>query len=448
MTLLDSWDKFTSAYIKRSSKKSIPKEDKAFVPSEYGAELRKYTRNNLTPEKRRELALGAPLYMKGVNKKSADKFRAWFTLENMKTRAKASQTDETIIRLFDRLAKTKQKIREADRCSHIYGDGFILIRYAKDNTSGENGTPDLSLPPTNARPVNLRVLDPERSKEFKFKNETWQKKGIAHVYYVSKEGDERWIHPDRILHIARNKLPFQMLGTSDIDILLDVILSYSDITVATGEILKWFAHGVITLQKANMQPNEKRDIEKELEKHNNIFVNDERYTFDVKNPEAIDPKPFYDFVQQNIAAVLGMPTHMLTGVVAGRTTGAETAYSDYYRDVADDQELLYTPLVIKLYTQLLGSYNRPFKYNIAWNQIYINELAEADLIGKRGAAGQNLKGAGIIDNTEARQIVNKGLIELDPNKKIKQPTTPTTNVPVQPDKRLVKSPKQKDDDED
>ncbi|GAH14267.1 unnamed protein product, partial [marine sediment metagenome] len=37
-----------------------------------------------------------------------------------------------------------------------------------------------------------------------------------------------------MLHAPRNQLPFQKLGTSDIDILSDILNSYADINIATG----------------------------------------------------------------------------------------------------------------------------------------------------------------------------------------------------------------------
>jgi hypothetical protein len=457
MTLMDRVKKFNKKYI--SETKAIsnpPKDTMGFQSSDQmtGIEMGdkgaqgKYSIDNLNPVLRRKKAFTAALYIKGLNKKSKDTFRAWFELEKYRTRGKLSVLDETLIRLFNKRSNIKSKFTIGDKCSHIYGDGFILITYDNDNVAGKNGVVDVSLPPTrNAKPSNLVVLDPELFKEVKPKDETWKKRKVEHFFFEYRDGTEVYVHPDRMLHIPRNKLPFSKVGVGDIDILVDIINSYSDINISTGEILKWFAHGLVTVKKNNMSPNERADIEKQLALHNNIIMSDDRYDFNVIKPDAINPQPFYEFVIQNIAGVLGMPAHMLTGVVIGKVTGAETAYSDYYRDVADDQEILYTALFEKLYTQLLRSHNsREFKYNIAWNQIYINESAEADLIGKRANAANLLKGGGIIDNKEAREIVNKGLVELDLNKIIKQDNPPTQNKPLPLDRliRPGKNPKKKE----
>lgn len=426
VTLLDAWDSFMSKYVRRSEEPEFdePKTDPAFQQSNYDTANRKFSADNLTQEKRRKLALTAPFYMKGIKKKGLDTFRAWHKFEKISNGNAPSVLDQTIIDIFNKKAKTKVKFTEADKCSHMYGDGFLLIKYKNDNKSGESGSPDLSLKPnikkSGAEPFDLMVLDPERIDGFQWKSEYYKSKNIMHLHYKTKSGNERYIHPDRILQIPRNKLPFSKLGVSDIDILIDVINSYSDINIATGEILKWFSHGIISVTKQNMGSNERKDILKELAKHNNIYANDDRYKFDIITPEAINPKEFYAWIIQNIAAILVMPTHLLMGIQVGRVTGAEIGFSDYYRDVKDDQDILYTPLFEKLYGQLLASRGRDFIYNIIWNEIYISELAEAEIDVKRSEAIEKLVDKGVIDTAEAREKHNKGHVELDVNKKIKK----------------------------
>lgn len=441
MTLLDKWDSFKKEYISRSSSSgSKPKVDPAFQKENYDPAYRKYSSDNLTPERRRKLAYAAPIYIKGIKKKGSDTFRAGLELERPHTRGKAADIDLRIIDNFNKKANLWVKLKLADRCSHIYGDGLILIKYLNDNKFGANGAPDLSLPPNNAKPYDLQVLDPEILHEMRWyetdRRIDWKKVGVQHYFLQAKGGEERYIHPDRILHAPRNQLPFQKLGTSDIDILSDILNSYADINIATGEILKWFSHGIINATKQGITDDQRKMMLEELAKHQNIYVNDPSYEIEIIKAEAIDPRAFYDFILQNIAGVVGMPTHMLTGVVVGRSSGAETGYSDYYRDVSDDQDLIYTPLIRKLYGQLLAAHNREFIYNPIWNQIYIDEKAEAEIDDIRSQSVERLKGAGVIDNKEARQKMNKGFVELDLNKVIKQPPKPR---PLGPDKKDVDS---------
>lgn len=445
MTLLDKIDSFKEKYYSRSpSSASEPKADPAFQSTDYDAANRKYSSDNFTPEKRRRLAHAAPIYMKGIKKKSSDTFRAGIELERPFTRVKAADFDLKLIAAFNRHSKIWSKLRIADRCSHIYGDGLILIKYLNDNKNGKNGSPDLTVPPPNgAKPFDLDLLDPEIVYEMGwYENDrrfNWKKLNVQHFHMKVKSGDDRYIHPDRVLCASRNVLPFQKLGTSDVDILADILNSYADINIATGEILKWFSHGIINVVKEGMGDDERKKLLKELAKHNNIYANDKRYEMEIITGESIDPRAFYDFILQNIAGVIGMPTHMLTGVVVGRSSGAETGYADYYRDVRDDQDLMYTPLLNKLYGQLLKAWNREFTYDIIWNQIYIDETAEGGIDKLRAESVQILKNSGVIDNKEARHKMNKGFIELDVNKVIKQPVQkplgPATNKPKNKEKK-------------
>ena len=445
MTLLDKIDALKEKYYSRtSSPASEPKADPAFQSTGYDAANRKYSSDNFTPEKRRRLAHASPIYMKGIKKKSSDTFRAGIELERPFTRTKAADFDLKLIAAFNRHSKIWTKLRIADRCSHIYGDGLILIKYLDDNKNGKNGSPDLTVPaPKGAKPFDLDLLNPELVYEMEWyegdKRYNWKKLNVQHYHLKAKGGDDRYIHPDRVRCASRNQLPLQKLGTSDIDILADILNSYADINIATGEILKWFSHGIINLTKEGMGDKEREKLLEELAKHNNIYANDDRYKLDIITGEAIDPRAFYDFILQNIAGVIGMPTHMLTGVVVGRSSGAETGYADYYRDVRDDQDLMYTPLLDKLYGQLLKAWGREFAYDIIWNQIYIDEKAEGEVDKIRAESVQILKNSGVIDNKEARHKMNKGYIDLDIDKVIKQPVQrplgPATNKPEKKEKK-------------
>ena len=82
-----------------------------------------------------------------------------------------------------------------------------------------------------------------------------------------------------------------------------------------------------------------------------------------------------------------------------------------------------------MYKTILESRGRTWKYSIRWNQIYVDKLAEAEIMWKRTqAADLALNGTrgvgGFADDEEARTMYNKGQIELDEKKKIKHKTPP------------------------
>jgi len=137
-------------------------------------------------------------------------------------------------------------------------------------------------------------------------------------------------------------------------------------------------------------------------------------------------------VTLNIAAAIIMPTHLLTGIQVGRVTGAEIGFADYYRDVKDIQELEDTPLIETLYKSILENSGRVWKYSLKWNQIYVDELAEAEIMEKRVNAAEKAFNGGFVDQKEARIMFNKGQIELDEAKKIKPKTPPIAPKPDMP----------------
>lgn len=188
-----------------------------------------------------------------------------------------------------------------------------------------------------------------------------------------------------------------------------------------------------------MSPDEKKEMLKIAATHPSAWVHDEDLEVDIKNPQAIDPKPFYDYVILNIAAALVMPTHILTGVQTGRVTGSEIGYGDYYRDVHDMQELIYQPLIEDLYRRIIEARGREWKYKINFNTIYVDEKSEADIMKERvESAEKALNGTkgigGFIDKEEARRIFNDGQIELEAEKKITfKPPLPKPDVPEKPE---------------
>jgi len=218
------------------------------------------------------------------------------------------------------------------------------------------------------------------------------------------------------------------------------MFSKKNVDIAAGHILAWFSHGFLDIAVADMEPDEQETYEKQANTHPGAWIHDQDMTIDVKNPQAINPKPFYDFIVLNIAAALNMPTHVLTGVQTGRVTGSEIGFSDYYRDVRDEQVLIFTPLIEKLYSRILTAHGRKWKYKIVWNPIYIDEMSEANLLNiKMTAAKTGLEG-NFIDTEEARGIMNKGQIEVDTTKKIAPRPMPQRpdigeREPVPPKKR-------------
>lgn len=433
-TLLDKYDEFLNSYIRKSKAvDKSPADDTVFKADDYAGGKKWNVDSKMTPEHRRELALVAPFFMKATKKKNLDRFRSWFEFENINTRKPPSKADEKIVQLFDDRADPKFKFVIANICADIYGDGFILKKYANDVVikGGKNkGKVDYELPPPKRAALrNLELIDPEHLTDMKYltdrnakKGKQFKGKGVQHYFYSNqKTGVEKYIHPSRIMHFKDDQLPFSKFGISKVDMLRNIINSEADIDIATGEILKWFSHGILEMTKIGMQPSERTEVLKVMATHPNFYANDDRWKLQVHNPTSIDPKEFYNYIILAFASVFVMPTQVLLGVQIGKVTGAETGYSDYYRDVKDKQELIDSPLIKEMYAEVFAGYNKDFHYTPIWNDIYVGELAEAELVAKRAATVQILVSSGVVDTEEAREIMNKGKIYLDPNKKIELP---------------------------
>lgn len=404
-----------------------PKRAK-LAPSDSNLSLQQQGYKKLTPSRRREIYSESPLLQKGIKKKSLDTFMSWFILEGYENRNKPAAIDAKIIQNFELRSNYKLKLCEAKIASHIYGDGYLLISFKDDEE-----TPIHSPPKETSEPWDVVVLNSEYITELRYYNDYYKSKGILHYYYYDEDGKEFFIHPDRVQHITANKVPGHRLGVSTIDILRHTMFSKKNVDIAAGHILAWFSHGILDITLANSEPEERDAYLKAAESHPGVWVHDEDAKLEFHNPTAIDPKPFYDFIVMNIAAALVMPTHVLTGIQVGRVTGAEIGFTDYYKDVVDEQVLQYTPLISNLYERILLAHGRVWKYTIVWNTIYVDEMSEAKLLELRVRSAQTAISAGIIDTEEARQMINKGQVELDISKKIKRPApSPSDRRPNDP----------------
>jgi hypothetical protein len=408
-TIGDKVVNFYETFLKVSEKKVSKKEQTLIDPKEYSPVLSKKDYENLTPEKRRNIAMESPLFLKGIKKKNMDTFRAWLKIVADDDKGTVVKADLDTIREFERRSEIKKKCYEAGVCVHIYGDGFLIITFTKDEDK------KLSDPVNSeAEPYNVRVVNPEYITDMEEIN------GV--IYYVHNDGadfEKKLIHPDRIIHFKEDTLPFSKFGISKVDILRWTLESKKNVDKASGEILSWFSHGILDLQKEGLQNPERDELLKIAAQHPGSWVHDEETQVDYKNPTAINPQPFYDYIVLNIAAVLNMPTHVLTGIQVGRVTGSEIGFSDYYRDVRDIQELVYQPQLERLYQRIIEARGRVWKYKIAWNPIYVDEGMEVELLNKKVEAAEKalngVRGAGgFITKQEARKMLNDGQILIDP----------------------------------
>ena len=452
-TLLDNVDVFLAKYIRKAKAVKLPnkvEDDLPFKASDFSEKSDKFAMivddKVLTQRLRRNMALSTPFYMKGLKKKSRDTFRAGWEFRRSKDNKAPSRVELDILQRFNDRVNIKNFMTSMKQDAHVYGDGFCLMVFINDQ--------DIRKPRLHAslregaEPFQLKRLNPEHIVKRRYYNKEYQNLNIKHYVYADEEagGSKVFIHPDRVLHFKETDFAFSSFGVSDMDMLRNIISSGADVDIATGNILRWFSYGIVEWTKEGLKPNERKEMLKFASKHPHTFVGNEKYKLAIHNPTAIDPQPFYDYLIMSIAAILVMPSHVLKGLGDGEKSGAEIGYSDYYKDIYDSQELIYKPQLRKLYELLFKSSNRIFDYNIIFNPVYVGELAEAEVDGKRAATAVNLKASAIVDTEEARRMYNEGHIYLDPTKEIKVEKVEDSKEPIAPITRTEQPAKKQDAD--
>lgn len=383
-----------------------------------------------------------PLFMKGARKKARDSIRAWHNIEHIDKTKNPVAIDLIHIRNFVERNNLKKMWEILRIAAYVTGDGYLLITFQNDKN-----TTISDKPAEKSCPYKIQLLNSEYITEIGYISQYWKDRFVKHFHYVDTVNNkDYWIHPDRILHMVNDKL-FGEFGNSKVNLLRNIIKSAVNIDISTGEILSWFAHGLLDIYEEGMDEAAEKKWKQIVNQHPSAYIHGTAEINAIK-PEAIDPKPFYDYLILSIAAAFYMPTHILTGIQVGKVTGAEVGTGDYVKDCKDDQELDYTPLLKRLYSMLLKGKGRSFdKYEIIWNAIYIDEMSEADILLKRVQAADlaynGARGAGgFIEDSEARRIFNEGQIELEVDKKIKKKEAqqPAQLSAPKQTKSLVKAP--------
>jgi len=393
----------------------------------------------------RELALQEPMFMKGIYKKYKHVFRQ--PPKIVKKDGSDLSTDiQAIIDDFNKSTNIMYKMKIGGISSSIWGNGFIERTFSNDFDDNRNIKKNVSLKEPSGVPVGLNLVNPEFINTFgPRKYSVVDKQNYYH--FRDNKGNNTYIHPKRLLHIKTKELPFSKFGISDVDVSFRIIDSKLRADKALGDILAWFGRGMLFITKEGLRGSEKTEMEKDLKKHPSFMIGNERYKFDVKNPTQINPKWYTEYFIENIAAAIEMPTSILLGNESSTgevVVGAE----DYYNDIQNIQDVVFTPIFEDVYKQLLQSHGHTWRYEIRWPTVFVDELSEAKALEKRmlvATTGYNSK---LVTRDEGRKIINEGTISLDvkqPDGDFKEdsdnpgmPSKPTPNLePVPPSKKPV-----------
>ena len=396
-----------------------------------------YHVGDVNKEMLRRIALREPLILKAIYKKNKDTIRNWFTIQPIEEKKLDTDVPDKVLRLiydFNRRTMIQNKLYVAGCAANIYGTGFLELTYVENKNKKCDSPVDKSAIPLGVNLIDSEKIDGMKNHPDKPKDET--------LYYEYKVGvgTNKYIHPDRIIPIVIDKLPFSHFGISKVEVALNVLKSKMNADVSSGEILAWFSHGIIDWTIEHMDDEQEKQMLELCGKHLDYFAHDETYKLDVKNPTQIEPKSFYDYFYNNIAAAVEIPTHMLIGKELGNVTGSEVGLSDYYHDVENIQRIVFTPILEYIYKKLVENSGYVWDYKIVWNPIFVDEQSEAKILQIRTYSATQNYANGIIDESEARKILNNGVIILDVDKPMKPKEVPDDtidqpNVEPQPPKK-------------
>jgi len=369
------------------------------------------------------LVVGEPMMRKGIWKENKDIFGEGWTIEHKDPDLEVDDDDLDLIKEFDKEAQTKYKMEQTGISANIYGDGFLELIFEEPKTV--TSAQDI---PTYA-PVDLNVLKAE------YIATTEERKGIE--YYIYKETKKQYIHPNRICHVVKKRLPGQLFGISDVYTASRVMRSMMNADTYFGEAIEWASKGVFDLMLTGASQTELDKAEKNV-KRRNVLIHDENATWTVHDIQTMSPKEYYDYFFIKIAATLDMPQHILTGVQPGQLTGSEIGLSDYYKNIINLQELIFTPVLERIYKLLLEGNGRSFEdYEIIWNPIYIDENAEAQILLARTNAASQALDRFVIDANEYRQIMKEGISNLAGESVLGVDIQPGPPMPEQPIEKTI-----------
>ena len=345
---------------------------------------------------------------KAVNKKSKNLFHKWFDIDSPIDGIDVPEAVENKISTFNKETNLKRVLMQNAQNMFVQGNGYLeLITIDQSNIEDEL--------PKNSELIDVCNIDPRTIKPKLVSNAEAKKiagskqtiiEDVLYYVQVVARNKLQLVHPSRIIHTVQYTYGDSVWGISPVDVAYRVAQSKINSDWALGEILYRFGKPfpAVTIDDAT-----DKEIEEVFSAIGGMnprtgFAGDSRYHFALLNPEVIRPKEFMDNFYINLAAAFEMPLMVLIGVQKGALTGSETDLTDYYNDLECMQEIIYSPVLNRIYTQLLGSWD----YELFWNTLYVDKKAEAE-IQKLNAETLKLLyfDMGIVDDVTARQMARE-----------------------------------------
>ncbi|MBC7128402.1 MAG: DUF1073 domain-containing protein [Thermoplasmatales archaeon] len=304
-----------------------------------------------------------PLIFKGITKKAEDIFREGWDIIKAVEETDADKEIRKKIYDFNQRTNLKEKLKLLAINTLIYGDGFLELDDGGDN-------PEMELEEGGLK--NIHIIYPPAMKL------RINKSGDVEAYEYDYNGIHINFHPTRIIHCKFYTYGEGHYGVSVIEVAYNNLLAKMNADVAVGEILYMTGKPFPILKKnttaTEQEMEDAENIIKNLNPRSGIVL-DGDWNFDLKSPSVINTYPFNENFYINLAAALRMPHMILLGVQKGTVTGSEVDLADYYKDIKNLQEIIFTPILKRIYKAYLSN----FDFNIWWLPLFTNEREEAEI---------------------------------------------------------------------
>ncbi len=368
-----------------------------------------------------------PRIRKGIIKKCTNLFSRWFKVDSPIDGVDVPDSIEQKITSWNKTEQLKKKLTQHYINQLVFGRAYLELSTVE--IIGEHGeglekpfkTINNTLHVYNVDPRVIQ-LNTVKNKEAQSVNR-YQKPLPDTDYFVMRDGKKQMlVHPSRIL-MTSEWTAGDSTPVGVIDVAYNLIESSVNSDRSLGEILYRFGHPFPTAIVKDASDEELDAVQTAFGKIGSStgFVGDDRYTFNLLNPSAVNPKEFAEYFYIGLACALNMPVMVLLGVQKGAVTGSEIDLSDYYNDLHSIQETLFTPMLNTIYKTLLGSWD----YEIFWNPIFVNEESESKIRKTNMEALKLLYfDMGIIDDVTARQIAREWGIPIPEEYQLETEETP------------------------
>ncbi|RLG29024.1 hypothetical protein DRN98_08825 [Methanosarcinales archaeon] len=295
-------------------------------------------------------------------------FLNWFYIDDPRKGETADPKTVNDLEDFYKRIDLKGKMMQLCTDAMVFGNGYLELEAEKNIQD-----PKKHLLPSNGI-KDVHIVDPLMVKE------EIERINYNEFFYLlkSRTGTITKVHNSRIIHLPWIKLGTMRFGKGVIDVAIRSTLAKLGMDWAVGEVI--YRHGKPFLVLTTKQATTK-ELKKSYEILKNItprthFAGTDRHDFKMLNPSVVDPEPFAKYYYMNLAAACEMPQMEFLGVQSGQLTGSQVDKASWHQTLRSKQETKFSRIIHTINNYYLKG---NWKYEIFWNDIFVDDKAKAEL---------------------------------------------------------------------